>query len=99
MYAIRSYYDIVGVQNKCLMPEAHHKLKRDLILNLKQDGYTVVMVGDASNDILAMKESDLSVITLQNGNVSKKALEAAQVKIENISEIVNVVKNYMDEKK
>ncbi|MDK2929615.1 MAG: hypothetical protein PWP73_1214, partial [Methanococcus sp.] len=27
------------------MPEAHHKLKRDLILNLKQEGYTVVMVG------------------------------------------------------
>ncbi|MBM7409684.1 HAD family hydrolase [Methanococcus maripaludis] len=91
--------NIVGVQNKCLMPEAHHKLKRDLILNLKQEGYTVVMVGDASNDILAMEESDLSVITLQNGNVSKKALETAQVKIENISEIVDIVKNYMNEKK
>jgi len=52
------------------------------------------MVGDASNDIPAMLESDLSVITLQNGNVSKRALDIADVKIENIKEIIDVVEEF-----
>jgi len=39
-----------------------------------------------------MIESDLAVATLQNGNVSKKALEAADIKIYNIKEIVNICK-------
>jgi len=88
----------VGIENSCLMPEAHHKLKKDLVSNLKNEGYRVIMVGDASNDIPAMLESDLSVVTLQNGNVSKKALETAKIKIDNISEIIPVTKNFLEKK-
>ena len=65
-----------------------------MVANLKKEGYKVIMVGDASNDIPAMLESDLSVITLQNGNVSKRALDIADVKIENIKEIIDVVKEF-----
>ena len=50
------------------------------------------MVGDGAYDVPAMIESDLAVVTLQNGNVSKKALETADIKIYNIREIVNVCK-------
>jgi len=53
------------------------------------------MVGDGTNDVPAMLESDLSVINLQGGKVSKKALEIADVKIENIREIVDVIKRFL----
>lgn len=88
--------ELVGISKKYMMPEAHHGLKRDLILNLKKEGYEVVMVGDASNDVPAMVESDLSIVTLQNGNVSKKALEVADIKVDNIMEVVEVVNKFIE---
>ncbi|ABR54849.1 Haloacid dehalogenase domain protein hydrolase [Methanococcus vannielii SB] len=88
----------IGVENSCLVSEAHHNLKKDFVINLKNEGYKVIMVGDASNDVPAMIESDLSVVTLQNGNVSKIALETAKVKIENISEIIPITKNFLEKK-
>ena len=90
-YAVEKLSKLVGINKKYIMPEAHQNLKKELIANLKKEGYKVIMVGDASNDIPAMLESDLSVITLQNGNVSKKALDVSDIKIENIKEIIGVV--------
>ena len=89
---IKRLAEITGVNEKYIMAEAHQELKRDLIINLKKEGYFTIMVGDGANDVPAMIESDLAVVTLQNGNVSKKALETADIKIYNIREIVNVCK-------
>ncbi|WP_421078046.1 HAD family hydrolase [Methanothermococcus sp. Ax23] len=90
-YAVEKLSELIGINKKYIMPEAHQNLKKELIINLKKEGYKVIMVGDASNDVPAMLESDLSVITLQNGNVSKKALDVSDIKIENIKEIIGVV--------
>ncbi len=95
-YAVEKLSKLIGMDEKYIMPEAHQNLKRELVLNLKKEGYKVIMVGDASNDIPAMIESDLSVITLQNGNVSKKALDIADEKIDNIIEIIEVVKKFKE---
>ena len=93
-YAVEKLSELIGINKKYIMPEAHQNLKKELIINLKKEGYKVIMVGDASNDVPAMLESDLSVITLQNGNVSKRALDVANVKIENIKEIIDVVEEF-----
>ncbi len=91
--------ELVGINKKYIMPEAHHELKKDLVLNLKKEGYKVVMIGDASNDVPAMVESDLSIVTLQNGNVSKKALEVADIKVDNILEVVDIVDKFIKNEK
>ncbi|WP_423792543.1 HAD-IC family P-type ATPase [Methanocaldococcus indicus] len=72
--------------------EANQFDKRDLIKKLKEEGYFTVMVGDGANDVLAMKESDLSIATLQNGSVSPKVLEIADKKIYHIKEIIDIIK-------
>lgn len=54
------------------------------------------MVGDGANDVPAMIESDLAVVTLQNGNVSRRALETADIKIYNIKEIVDICKKVIN---
>jgi Cu+-exporting ATPase len=95
---IKRLAELTGVNEKYIMPEAHQEQKKDLVLNLKKEGYYVIMVGDAVNDVPAMLESDLSVVTLQNGNVSKKALETAKVKIYNIKEIVDICEDLIKNK-
>ena len=91
-YAIERLSKLIGIEEDHILPEAHQHLKRDLVLKLKREGYKVIMVGDGTNDVPAMLESDLSVINLQGGKVSKKALDTADVKIENIREVVDIVK-------
>ena len=91
-YAIEKLSRLIGINKDHILPEAHQHLKRDLVLKLKRKGYKVVMIGDGTNDVPAMLESDLSVINLQGGKVSKKALDTADVKIENIGELVDIVK-------
>ncbi|ACV25218.1 HAD family hydrolase [Methanocaldococcus fervens] len=93
---IKRLAELTGVDEKYIMPEAHQEQKRDLVVNLKKEGYFTIMVGDGANDVPAMIESDLAIATLQNGNVSKKALEAADIKIYNIKEIVDVCKKVIN---
>ncbi len=93
---LKKLAEITGVDEKYIMAEAHQKQKRDLIVNLKKEGYFTIMVGDGANDVPAMIESDLAVVTLQNGNVSKKAFETADIKIYNIREIVDVCKKVIN---
>lgn len=90
-YAIERLSRLVGINERYIIPEAHQNLKRDLVRRLKREGYRVIMVGDGSNDVPAMLESDLSIINLQGGSVSKKALDNADIKIENIKEILDVL--------
>jgi Cu+-exporting ATPase len=94
---IKRLAELTGVDERHIMAEAHQELKKDLIINLKKEGYFTIMVGDGANDVPAMIESDLAVVTLQNGNVSRKALETADVRIYNIEEIVEICKNVINE--
>ncbi|WP_456471978.1 HAD family hydrolase [Methanocaldococcus sp.] len=84
--------NILGLDKDHIVPEAHQLKKKELIKKLKEKGYKTIMVGDGANDVPAMLESDIAVVTLQNGNVSKKALEVADYKIENIKEILDIIK-------
>jgi len=93
---IKRLAEITGVDERYIMAEAHQELKRDLIRNLKKEGYFTIMVGDGANDVPAMIESDLAVVTLQNGNVSRRALETADIKIYNIKEIVDICKKVIN---
>ncbi|WP_456418557.1 HAD family hydrolase [Methanocaldococcus infernus] len=81
-----------------IVPEAHQEKKKELIRRLKEEGYFTIMVGDGANDVPAMLESDLAIVTLQNKHPSEKALEVADYKIKNIKEVIDIVKKYINQK-
>ncbi len=92
-YMIKKLCNLIGLDYSFAIPEAHQKLKRDLITKLKNKGHKVIMVGDGSNDVPAMLKSDISVASLQNGDVSQKVLDIANYKIKNIVDLLNIIDN------
>jgi len=68
-------------------------MKEKIVLELKSKYEKVVMVGDGINDILAFRAADVGVMTTQQGDKRPKELrEAADVIIDNIIKVVDVVK-------
>jgi soluble P-type ATPase len=69
---------------------AHSKRKKEIVRELKNK-YKVMMVGNSANDILALKEADVGVLTTQQDeNPSAKVLNAADVVVDNIKDILNI---------
>ena len=68
-------------------------MKENIVLELKGKYEKVVMVGDGINDILALRAADVGIMTTQQGDERPKKLrEAADMIIDDIIEVVNVVK-------
>lgn len=70
------------------------KKKEEIVKRLKQKYDKVIMVGDGINDLLAMRASDLGVLSIQQtGECPPMLCEEADVVIRDIKEIVGVIKN------
>jgi Cu+-exporting ATPase len=62
-----------------------------MIVRKLKNKYKVMMVGNSANDILALKEADVGVLTLQQKEETpKKVYDAADVVVNNIKEILDV---------
>lgn len=82
----------IGVKNEHTFGLSTPQQKREIIKDLKYSYDKVVMVGDAVNDIMAFKEADFAVLTVQQRNVRPERLSReADAIIDNISEIVPLV--------
>ncbi len=69
---------------------ADSRKKMDIVRYLKQN-YKVMMVGNSANDLLAIEEADIGVLTLQQGeNVPKKLYNNADVVVYNIKDILAI---------
>ena len=69
---------------------ASSKRKKEIVQELKKK-YKVMMVGNSANDILALKEADVGVLTTQQDEKpSSKVLDAADVVVGNIKDILNI---------
>lgn len=69
---------------------ANSKRKKEIVTDLKKQ-YQVMMVGNDSNDILAMAEADVGVLTVQQNDRSIiKTYAAADYVINNIQEVLNI---------
>jgi len=80
----------IGIPKKNVFGTANPKRKRDIIKELKKK-YQVMMVGNSVNDVLALNEADIGVLTLQQKeNTSEKVYDAANVVINNIEEILEI---------
>ena len=69
---------------------ANSRRKGEIVKELKKK-YKVMMVGNSSNDVLALKEADIGVLTLQQGEIPpKKVHGAADYIIKNIQEVLKI---------
>ncbi|MGN0177029.1 MAG: HAD family hydrolase [Methanobrevibacter sp.] len=67
------------------------KGKCEIVSILKDDGYKVMMVGDGINDILAFKNADVSVLTIeQEEEVSPKVMDKTDHIINDIFEVTEI---------
>ena len=65
--------------------------KCEIVSNLKNEGYKVMMVGDGLNDILAFKKADVSVLTIQQQEeVSPKMMDKSDYIIRDIIDVINI---------
>jgi len=82
--------NFIHIPSENVFGTADSKRKMEIVSGLKER-YKVMMVGNSANDILALKEADLGVLTLQQGeNTPKKVYNAADVVIENLKEILDI---------
>jgi soluble P-type ATPase len=80
----------INIPQKNVFGTADSKRKKEIVKELKKK-YKVMMVGNSANDILALKEADVGVLTLQQEEkVPLKVYDAADFVINNIKEIINI---------
>jgi Cu+-exporting ATPase len=80
----------ISIPQSNVFGTASTKRKQAIIKELKQN-YKVMMVGNGSNDILAFKEADIGVLTLQQDEeVPEKVFSAANTVVYNIKEILDI---------
>lgn len=84
--------ELLGIPPKNVCGTANSEGKKNIVKKLKNKYEKVMMVGNASNDILALKEADIGVLTTQqeDGELSTELLDSADIIIKNIKEINDI---------
>jgi len=86
--------DYLGIPHDNIHGVATPSIKAQIIKDLKCDYDSVIMVGDGVNDIPALREADIAVLTCQqNKNKPKKLIRSADHIINDVSEIKEITKN------
>jgi Cu+-exporting ATPase len=90
MKSLEELANFIHIPSENVFGTADSKRKREIVHGLKKI-YQVMMVGNSANDILALQEADLGVLTLQQGEETpEKVFEAADVVVKNIKEILEI---------
>lgn len=80
----------ISIPQSNVFGTASTKRKQAIVKELKEH-YKVMMVGNGSNDILAFKEADIGVLTLQQEEeLPEKVFSAADIVVHNIEEILDI---------
>ncbi|NYB52057.1 MAG: HAD family hydrolase [Methanobacteriaceae archaeon] len=82
--------NFINIPSENVFGTANAKRKKEIVHELK-NRFKVMMVGNSANDILALEEADLGVLTLQQDeNPPQKVIDAADVVVKNIKEILEI---------
>jgi len=93
MSALVQLAEFVNIPQDRIFAFADPFMKEKVVLELKNRYDKVVMVGDGINDILALRAADVGIMTTQQGDERPKELrEAADVVLDDIIKVVDVVK-------
>ncbi|WP_295615430.1 HAD family hydrolase [uncultured Methanobrevibacter sp.] len=90
--AIKMLADITGIPKDHAFPTANTQRKAEIVGNLQDEGYKVMMVGDGPNDVLAFQQADSAVLTIEqhDGEFPEKLSDYADFVIEEISEVLEI---------
>lgn len=88
--ALQKLAEYIGIPRENVFDTADSWKKREIVKDLKQN-YDVMMVGNSVNDMLALQEADIGVLSeQQKENNPKKLYESVDVVISNIKEVLDV---------
>jgi len=81
--------DTIGIPRSHVLGVATPKMKEKLVLDLKKEYDSVIMVGDGINDIEAMHSADISILTTQqNTNPPEILRKSAKYVISDIKDVI-----------
>jgi Cu+-exporting ATPase len=84
--------DYLGIPANHVYGIATPSIKAQIVRDLKKDHSSVVMVGDGVNDIPALREADVAILSLQQGGEKPRELfEAADFTIHKVTEVCGIV--------
>jgi Cu+-exporting ATPase len=82
--------EFINIPKENVFDTASSRRKREIVIDLKKK-YKVMMVGNSSNDVLAIEEADVGVLTLQQGeNPPEKVHGTADYVIKNIKDVLKI---------
>ena len=88
--SLEEFAEIINFPIENVFETANTERKGEIVKDLKKK-YKVMMVGNGPNDISAFNESDLAVLTLEQGEeISQKVFDAADIVINKISEVLDI---------
>ena len=89
--AINELADMLGVKRSNAHGSVSTSGKCRVVKNLQDDGYRVMMVGDGLNDVLAFKQADISVLTIEQAEeVSPKIMDKTDFTIDKITQVCDI---------
>ncbi len=82
--------EFINIPKENVFDTASSRRKKEIIVELKKK-YKVMMVGNSSNDVLAIEEADVGVLTLQQDEIPPdKVNGTADYVIENIKDVLKI---------
>jgi len=89
--------DFLGIPRDRVFGIATPTVKAQIVADLQEEYDEVVMVGDGINDICAMKKADVAILTEeQSGEKQLDLYRAADHVVQNVREVVAIVKSLKD---
>ncbi len=80
----------INIPSRNVFGTANSRRKKEIVQELKKK-YKVMMVGNSANDILALQEANLGVLTTQQDEKpAEKVIKAADVVVDNIKDILDI---------
>jgi soluble P-type ATPase len=80
----------INIPEENVFDTASSRKKKEIVMDLKKK-YKVMMVGNSSNDVLAIEEADIGVLTLQQGEIPPdKVNGVADYVIKNIKDVLKI---------
>jgi len=84
--------DHLGIPRDRVYGVATPTVKAQIVEDLRQEYDTVLMVGDGINDLCAMRNADIAILTIQQaGDRPEELYKEADYVVKNVSEVIPIV--------